>query len=91
VLDIASVGEGGEGLGFGLVRNHVWTEKLCLLITMSRMDISQYVPMASLVVYNILWAKSRRLRVKYSFLLHIVVQLCPLSIVSSTHIYIYTH
>ena len=27
---------GGWGLGFGLVRNHVWTE-LCLLITMSRM------------------------------------------------------
>ena len=28
---------GFGGLGFGLVRNHVWTEKLCLLIIMSRM------------------------------------------------------
>ena len=26
---------GGGGLGFGLVRNHVRAEKLCLLITMS--------------------------------------------------------
>ena len=32
--DLASVGWGGcGGLGFGLVRNHVWTEKLCLIIT----------------------------------------------------------
>ena len=28
---------GCGGLGFGLVRNHVWTEKICLLLTMSRM------------------------------------------------------
>ena len=28
---------GCGGLGFGLVRNHVWTEKLWLLMTMSRM------------------------------------------------------
>ena len=27
---------GCGGLGFWLVRNHAWTEKLCLLITMSR-------------------------------------------------------
>jgi hypothetical protein len=26
----------------------------------------QYVPMVSVVVYNILWAKYRRLRVKYT-------------------------
>ena len=26
---------GCGGLGFGLVRNHVWTEKLCLLITVA--------------------------------------------------------
>ena len=28
---------GCGGLGLGLVRNHLWTYKLCLLITMSRM------------------------------------------------------
>ena len=28
---------GCGGLGFGLVRNHVWTDKLCLLITMSKL------------------------------------------------------
>ena len=26
------------GLGFGLVKNHVWTYKLCLIITMSRVS-----------------------------------------------------
>ena len=32
--DLASMG-GWEGVGFGLVRNHLRTGKLCLLITMS--------------------------------------------------------
>jgi len=44
--------------------------------------------MVSIVVYSILWAKSRRLSVKYSFLLHIVGQLCALFIVCSAN---YTH
>jgi hypothetical protein len=35
---------GCEGLGFGLVRSHVWTEKLCLLITMSRMGYITICP-----------------------------------------------
>ena len=31
---------GGCGeLGFGLVRNHIWNEKLCLLIIMSRLSL----------------------------------------------------
>ena len=41
--DLASVG-GCGGLDFGLVRNHVWTEKLCLLITMSRMGYITICP-----------------------------------------------
>jgi hypothetical protein len=35
---------GCVGLGFGLVRNHVWTEKPCLLITMSRMGYITICP-----------------------------------------------
>ena len=33
--EISLVWGGGGGLGFGLVRNHVRTEQLCLLITVS--------------------------------------------------------
>ena len=36
---------GGCGrLGFGLVRNHVWTERPCLLITMSRLGYITICP-----------------------------------------------
>ena len=35
---------GCGGLGLGLVRNHLWTEKLCLLITMSRMGYMTICP-----------------------------------------------
>ena len=35
---------GCGGLGFGLVRNHVWSGKLCLLITMSRMGYITICP-----------------------------------------------
>ena len=41
--DLASVVRCG-GLGFGLVRNHVWAEKMCLLITMSRMGYITICP-----------------------------------------------
>jgi hypothetical protein len=35
---------GCEGLGFGLVRDHVWTETVCLHITKSRMGYIKICP-----------------------------------------------
>jgi hypothetical protein len=69
VRDLASVGGGGVGgFGFGLVRNHVRTEKLCLLITMSRLGYMTICPTGKCsFVYNILWIKSRRLRIIYTY------------------------
>jgi hypothetical protein len=53
VRDLASVGVCG-GFGFGLVRNHVRTEKLRLLITMSRLGYIKLCPNGKCsFVYNI--------------------------------------
>jgi hypothetical protein len=55
------------GFGFGLVRNHVRTGKLCLLITMSVLGYMAICPKGKCsFVYSILWIKSRRLRVIYT-------------------------
>jgi hypothetical protein len=60
---------GCGGFGFGLVTNHVRTEKLCLLITMSRLGYMTVCPNVKCgFVYNILWIKSRRLRITYTVL-----------------------
>jgi hypothetical protein len=41
------------GFRFGLVGNHVQTDKLCLLITMSRLGYMTNVPTVSVVLYTI--------------------------------------
>jgi hypothetical protein len=67
-----------------LVRNHVWTEKLCLFIIMSRMGYIKICPndngsCSQYPMGQVLEATGKM----YSFLLHIVDQLFPLSIASS--------
>jgi hypothetical protein len=42
--EILQVWGGRGGLGFGLVRNHVWTEILCLFLTMSGMGYITICP-----------------------------------------------
>jgi hypothetical protein len=58
---------GCGGFGFGLIGNHVRTEKLCLLTTMSRLGYMTICPTGKCsFVYNILWIKSMRLWVIYT-------------------------
>jgi len=77
------------GLGFGLVRNLIRTEKLCLLITMSRLGYMTICPNDKCsFVYNILWIKSRRLRVIYTvfyYTLWTSCVHCPLSLLQNIY------